>query len=83
MPASSAIGSIVPTSLFASITLASTVSGRSARSNSAALTCPKPSHPSVVTSKPISSRNWAACSPAWCSMAVVTTCEPAPARRIA
>ena len=82
-PASSATGCNVPTSLLASITLATTVVGRSAASNSSTCTRPEWSQPSHVTSKPRSSRCWAACSPAWCSMEVVMTWFPAPARRIA
>ena len=80
----SATGWIVPSSLFASITDTSAVSGRIAAATSSARTRPLLSALTYVTSKPSRSRALALFKTAWCSILSVTICFfPLPASRCA
>jgi len=76
MRAHASMGSIVPTSLFACITLTSTVRGVIARRRSSGSTSPAPSTGSTLTAAPRPSRNRHGATTEGCSTALITTCAP-------
>ena len=69
-----AMGSTVPTSLLAYITVTRQVSGRMAAATSSAVMRPSPWTSSRMTSKPSCSRASRVWRTAWCSKAVETMC---------